>query len=110
MGKNQDPGSGINIPDPQHCWNAFPIFIPIQEIQIQCCGSWMFIPDLGCLSWIPDLNCSIPDPKSRVKKILDPKTTFAEKNFSIFSPKNCDLDFLPIPDPESRGQKDTGSG
>ncbi len=20
MGKNQDPGSGINIPDPQHCW------------------------------------------------------------------------------------------
>jgi hypothetical protein len=19
MGKNQDPGSGINIPDPQHC-------------------------------------------------------------------------------------------
>jgi hypothetical protein len=21
MGKNQDPGSGINIPDPQHCSN-----------------------------------------------------------------------------------------
>jgi len=21
MGKNQDPGSGINIPDPQHCIN-----------------------------------------------------------------------------------------
>ncbi len=21
MGKNQDPGSGINIPDPQHCKN-----------------------------------------------------------------------------------------
>jgi hypothetical protein len=20
MGKNPDPGSGINIPDPQHCW------------------------------------------------------------------------------------------
>jgi hypothetical protein len=20
MGKNQDPGSGINIPDPQHCY------------------------------------------------------------------------------------------
>jgi hypothetical protein len=20
MGKNQDPGSGINIPDPQHCF------------------------------------------------------------------------------------------
>ena len=22
MGKNQDPGSGINIPDPQHCWTT----------------------------------------------------------------------------------------
>ncbi len=22
MGKNQDPGSGINIPDPQHCWKV----------------------------------------------------------------------------------------
>jgi hypothetical protein len=24
MGKKQDPGSGINIPDPQHCSNADP--------------------------------------------------------------------------------------
>jgi hypothetical protein len=23
MGKNQDPGSGINIPDPQHCLPQF---------------------------------------------------------------------------------------
>jgi hypothetical protein len=23
MGKNQDPGSGINIPDPQHCPQPF---------------------------------------------------------------------------------------
>ncbi len=30
MGKNQDPGSGINIPDPQHC------IIP-------CDGVWMLI-------------------------------------------------------------------
>jgi hypothetical protein len=22
MGKNQDPGSGINIPDPQHCYKG----------------------------------------------------------------------------------------
>jgi hypothetical protein len=22
MGKNQDPGSGINIPDPQHCFQG----------------------------------------------------------------------------------------
>jgi hypothetical protein len=24
MGKNQDPGSGINIPDPQHCSQPYP--------------------------------------------------------------------------------------
>jgi hypothetical protein len=24
MGKNQDPGSGINIPDPQHCFLPDP--------------------------------------------------------------------------------------
>jgi hypothetical protein len=28
MGKNQDPGSGINIPDPQHC------FIPPRDIKL----------------------------------------------------------------------------
>jgi hypothetical protein len=29
MGKNQDPGSGINIPDPQHCHcsSFFVVFI-----------------------------------------------------------------------------------
>jgi hypothetical protein len=31
MGKNQDPGSGINIPDPQHCgWDS----------NIPSLGSW----------------------------------------------------------------------
>ncbi len=25
MGKNQDPGSGINIPDPQHCKKDYKI-------------------------------------------------------------------------------------
>ncbi len=25
MSKNQDPGSGINIPDPQHCKHVFRI-------------------------------------------------------------------------------------
>ncbi len=24
MGKNQDPGSGINIPDPPHCFHKGP--------------------------------------------------------------------------------------
>jgi hypothetical protein len=26
MGKNQDPGSGINIPDPPHCWVPLKYF------------------------------------------------------------------------------------
>jgi hypothetical protein len=28
MGKNQDPGSGINIPDPPHCISARQMNIP----------------------------------------------------------------------------------
>ncbi len=32
MGKNQDPGSGINIPDPQHCEN------PLKKLD---CGAQM---------------------------------------------------------------------
>ena len=27
MGKNQDPGSGINIPDPQHCLLLLILFM-----------------------------------------------------------------------------------
>jgi hypothetical protein len=25
-GKKSDPGSGINIPDPQHCWDSYMKF------------------------------------------------------------------------------------
>jgi hypothetical protein len=38
MGKNQDPGFGINIPDPQHWWidtskdNIKQNIIPIQQL------------------------------------------------------------------------------
>jgi hypothetical protein len=39
MGKNQDPGSGINIPDPQHCLSEKIYFkfdydseLPVSEI------------------------------------------------------------------------------
>ncbi len=64
-------------------------------------------------------------PGSRIKKIPDPRS--ASKNLSIFKPKKLfissrkydpgcssriqtpDLDFLPSPDPGSRGQKGTGS-
>jgi hypothetical protein len=64
---------------------------------------------------------SIVDPGSRVKKIPEPGS--ALKNLCIVNSKNCflalrnmiwDLDFLPIPDPGSRGHKgripDPGSG
>jgi hypothetical protein len=37
MGKNQDPGSGINIPDPQHC---------MDELNFQILGS------LRCQGWV----------------------------------------------------------
>jgi hypothetical protein len=30
MGKNQDPGSGINIPDPQHCSVAMVVVLACQ--------------------------------------------------------------------------------
>jgi hypothetical protein len=57
-----------------------------------------------------------PESRSRVKKIPDPGSRSASKNFSIFNPKalgnmirDVYLDFLTIPDPGSRGQKGTGS-
>jgi hypothetical protein len=40
MGKNQDPGSGINIPDPQHCKKGK--FFP---------SSLLFLLDPGSESW-----------------------------------------------------------
>jgi hypothetical protein len=79
------------------------------------------VADPGGLSRIPDKTFSIPDPNC-----LHPGS--ASKNLSISTPKKpkkwflssrkydpgCsfripDADFLPIPDPGSRGQKDTGS-
>jgi hypothetical protein len=57
-------------------------------------------------------------PGSRIQGQKDSES--ASKNLSIFNPKNCflafgnmirdvHLDFLPILDPRSRGQKGTGS-
>jgi hypothetical protein len=66
----------------------------------------------------------IPDPGSRVKKIQDPGSGSASKNFKYFNPTNffqalgnmirdvhlgSGLDFFPIPYPGSRGQKGIGS-
>ncbi len=86
---------------------------------MQCCGFGMFIPDPNFFH-----------PGYRVKKIPDPESGSASKNWStvfltqkivsklseiwsgmlfrIWTP-DPDLDLLPIPDPGSRGQKGTGS-
>ncbi len=50
-------------------------------------------------SWIPDPNSFHPGSRIRIKEI---------KYFGLFIP-DPDPDFLPIPDPGSRGQKGTGS-
>ncbi len=61
----------------------------------QCCGSGMFIPDPTFFYPGSELSPS----RIRIKE------------FKYFNPKKMfpDADFLPIPDPGSRGQKGTGS-
>jgi hypothetical protein len=83
----------------------------------QCCGSGIFIPDP---------NFSIPNPGSKRFLIPDPHqhqriNVFLTKKLFLSSRKygpGCspriqipdpDLDFIPIPDPGSRVQKDTES-
>jgi hypothetical protein len=34
MGKNQDPGSGINNPDPQHCYLVPEAVIILMQVRI----------------------------------------------------------------------------
>ncbi len=70
--------------------------------------------------FIPDPNFSFPDPESRVKKIPWSRIRIRNKKFKYLKvvSKLSEIwsgmlipnpDFLPIPDPGSRGQKDTGS-
>ncbi len=86
----------------------------------QCCGSGMFIPDPGSDFFpsrirIPDPNCLHPGSRIRIKefKYLNPKKWFISSR--KYDPScssripDLDADFLPIPDPRSRGQKGTGS-
>ncbi len=57
------------------------LFEYLQEllvIKLQCCGSWMFIPDPG--SWFLP-NSRIPDPGSRIP---DPKTATKERGEKFF--------------------------
>ncbi len=86
------------------------------------------VADPGCLSRIPDPTFFHPGSRIRIVSIPDPGS--ASKNLSILTPKkpkkwfrssrkydpDCssripdpDADFLPIPDPGSKGQKGTGS-
>jgi hypothetical protein len=88
------------------------------------------VADPGCLSRIRILIFAIPDPGSRVKKILDPGSRSASKNLSILTkklflsyrkydqgclsririPLDPDLGFLPIPYPGVKEAPDPGSG
>ena len=92
MGKTQDLGSGINIPDPQHCEsmsigsNLFlNLLIVGSEIQgekpavlwirdVYPGSRFLLIPNPG--SRIPDLGSRISDPGSRIpdlgSRISDP--------------------------------------
>ncbi len=92
------------------------------------------VADPGCLSRIPDLTFFHPESRIRIVSIPDPGSELFPsririKEFKYFNPKKwflssrkydpgCssrirvpDPDFLPIPDPRSRGQKvpDPGS-
>jgi hypothetical protein len=81
-----------------------------QHIQL---GVPTSVADPRCLSRIRLF--SIPDPGSESKNlsILTPKKWFlsSRKYYRCCSSRipNPDADFLPMPEPESRGQKGTGS-
>jgi hypothetical protein len=72
IGENQDPGSGINIPDPQH-WIIDTVQIVKTVVVIKMEKSSVGDPDLGsgigCLfdPWIRDpgwVESQYPDPGS----------------------------------------------
>jgi hypothetical protein len=73
-------------------------------------ASSVTITNLGCLSRIPDPYFFHPGSASKNLSILIQKTVskLSEVWFGLFIP-DPDPDFLPIPDPGSRGQKGTGS-
>ncbi len=101
---------------------AMVIIIIIKIYCHQCCGSGMFIPDSGS-NFFPSRirTVSIPDPGSASKNLSiltqKKKNGFKalENMIRVVHPGSWirildpDPDFLPIPDPGSRGQKGTGS-
>jgi len=97
MGKNQDPGSGINIPDPQHCLSEKIYFkfdydseLPVSEIAFgieRKCLTWIvgFISrtqrDASCNS--PTLSCRSAGSRGISRTTLAssgrPRTTWCRK-------------------------------
>ncbi len=55
MGKNQDPGSGINIPDPQHWYTGyhwkvfFLIYVALYDIQVRLSVNDLRVTKIGAL-------------------------------------------------------------
>ncbi len=84
----------------------------------QCCGSGMFIPDPGSdffPSRIMDPNFFHPGSRIRIKVCKFKKMVLSSRKYdpgcsSRIRMTDPDPDFLPIPDPGSRGQKGTGTG
>jgi hypothetical protein len=80
MGKNRDPGSGINISDSQHCesisigsnlfLNLLWLLDPRYRVKNpQCYGSGMFNPDPGSRFLpLPNPGSRIPDAKTATKE------------------------------------------
>jgi hypothetical protein len=70
------------------------------------------VADPGCLSRIPDPTFFHPGSASKNLSILTKKWFLSSRKYdpgwSSLIP-DSDADFLPIPDPGSRGQKGTGS-
>jgi hypothetical protein len=63
------------------------------------------VADPGCLFWIPDLNCFIPDPGSQIQGLNDPVSRVsASKNLRFLNPETVSklsekLSGMFIPDP-----------
>jgi hypothetical protein len=74
MGKNQDPGSGINIPDPQHLFIVLlsNFFVLFPNVSISLCPKHHVNSKLGYVS--PDLYAEFSGPgykfEPTVKKII----------------------------------------
>jgi hypothetical protein len=114
------PGDKVAPGDPLIVMIAMKMEYVIKVISIN--NKLTSVADPGCLSRIPDLTFSIPDPN-----LFHLGSRIHIKEFKYVNPKSCFLSsrkydpgcsswiririliFLPIPDSGSSGQKGTGS-